>query len=383
MTCHEDLSMNTTAKKSSQALHLRAGDVVEVRGPAEILATLGDDNTLGALPFMPEMLQYCGKRFRVYKRAHKTCDLINGGIGNRIRRMEDAVFLEDLRCDGEAHGECQAQCLIFWKEAWLKKVPRREARSFISEKTGSQFEVPLALLTDDQMRQAHARLLKSVKLQSGAASSDDIRYCCQATELWKASTLLPWWDVRQYWQDWRSGNVKISAMIRALAIFIFNKFQHYRHGGEYPLIEGKLTKTPQVILNVQPGELVRLKSKDEISKTLDRRNRNRGLSFDRELAKFCGGTYRVARRVTREINHKTGQMMNFHSDCIVLEGVVCEGDYNRFCQRRIFSYVRETWLELIDDQGRAQPTLAACPDAMCEKTLNAAAMRTAESLSEK
>lgn len=372
--------MTTLDTTIPQELHLRVGDVVEVRRPSEILTTLGEDNTLDALPFMPEMLQYCGKRFRVYRRAHKSCDVIQG---DGICRMDNAVFLEDLRCDGESHGGCQAACLIFWKEAWLKRVSRSEAKNFRSSKLSSRIDVPLASVTDSEMRQAYARLMKSTQVPAEAASPNSIRYSCQATEIRKASTALPWWDVRQYWQDWWSGNVPISALIRAGAIFVFNKLQQYRQGGKYPFIEGTLAQTPQVILNVQPGELVRLKSKDEILKTLDRRNRNRGLSFDKELVKFCGGTYRVARRVEREVNNKTGELMHFHSDCIVLDGVVCEGDYNRFCQRRIFHYVRETWLERVEAPNAVSAKHVACPHGSCEETEIADAMHAATSLSEK
>src|SRR5262245_50958674 len=92
---------------------LRIGNIVEVRSKEEILATLDNRGAVDGLPFMPEMLQYCGKRFRVYKRAHKACDTI-GKTGSR--QMKNAVHLEDLRCDGAAHGGCQAGCLIFWKE---------------------------------------------------------------------------------------------------------------------------------------------------------------------------------------------------------------------------------------------------------------------------
>src|SRR5262245_31995892 len=98
------------------ALNLRAGEWVEVRSVEEILATLDDQQCLDGLPFMPEMLPYCGKRFRVYKSAHKTCDTIQTFA---IRRMDDAVHLDNLRCDGGAHGGCQAGCLLFWKDAWL------------------------------------------------------------------------------------------------------------------------------------------------------------------------------------------------------------------------------------------------------------------------
>src|SRR5208282_5532262 len=68
---------------------------------------------------MPEMFQYCGQRLRVFKRSDKTCDYIQGWS---IRRMKDSVHLEGVRCDGSGHDGCQAGCLIFWKEAWLKRA---------------------------------------------------------------------------------------------------------------------------------------------------------------------------------------------------------------------------------------------------------------------
>ena len=67
---------------------------------------------------MPQMFQYCGQRFRVFKRAHKTCDPIYSMAG---RKLENAVHLE-LRCDGKAHGGCQVGCLLFWKDAWLRSL---------------------------------------------------------------------------------------------------------------------------------------------------------------------------------------------------------------------------------------------------------------------
>lgn len=45
--------------------YLRAGDWVAVKGPSEIAETLDADGALDGLPFMPEMIQYCGRRYRV------------------------------------------------------------------------------------------------------------------------------------------------------------------------------------------------------------------------------------------------------------------------------------------------------------------------------
>src|SRR5262249_53320403 len=103
---------------------LHAGDWVEIRSREEILGTLDNQGQFDGMPFMPEMFAFCGKRFRVAKRAHKTCDTAYTFKG---RKMRDAVHLEGLRCSGEAHGGCEAACLIFWKTTWLRPVCGGEA----------------------------------------------------------------------------------------------------------------------------------------------------------------------------------------------------------------------------------------------------------------
>ena len=40
----------------------RPGDLVEVKSADEILATLDADGTLDHLPFMPEMVEFCGAK---------------------------------------------------------------------------------------------------------------------------------------------------------------------------------------------------------------------------------------------------------------------------------------------------------------------------------
>ena len=59
---------------SETILNLKAGEWVEVRSREEVYPTLDERGCLENMPFMPEMLESCGKRFRVSKRADKTCD---------------------------------------------------------------------------------------------------------------------------------------------------------------------------------------------------------------------------------------------------------------------------------------------------------------------
>jgi hypothetical protein len=106
-------------------------------------------------------------------------------------------------------------------------------------------------------------------------------------------------------------------------------------------------KTSIETLDVQPGELVQVRSKEEIMATLDKQKRNRGLLFEGEMLRYCGGIYRVKRRVYRIVDEKSGKMLNMKYPCIVLEGVVCQADFHRLCPRAIYSYWRENWLKRI------------------------------------
>ena len=332
-------------------LNLHVGELVEVKSEAEILATLDQEGKLQSLPFMPEMLQYCGRRFRVLKRADKTCDTIRG---TWRRRMRDAVHL-DLRCDGQAHDGCQALCLLFWKEAWLSRAQDEEAVPIRASRPGGVVGNSTGTTTTEPRcaRETVTAACRSVN------EAGETVYTCQTTELVKATSPLTWWHAGQYVRDVRSGNVTLADVIRGTLIGVFNKAQvllsrHLParlliHGGlKYPFIAGTLTKTPKAVLNLQPGELVEVRSKDEIVATLDSGNRNRGLLFDREMVGYCGRRMRVLSRVNRIIDERSGKMSELNSDCLILEGAYCRGGFNQFCPRGIYSFWREIWLKRVD-----------------------------------
>lgn len=348
----------------AQSLKLRTGDWVEVRSEAEILATLDDNGELDRLPFMPEMLKYCGQRFQVFRSAHKTCDTVHKTGG---RRMANAVHLSELRCDGSAHGNCQADCLFFWKEAWLKPVE--------SEASAPGAHAPRPATPRCTKETLFARTVVPDSSDGGTGPT----YSCQTTRLPDATTPLQWWDVRQYWQDYRSGNVglgRIAASFlysRYVALsragvglgrpmrWLYDKFQAMRNGVPFPRRSGSIPEgqpTPAVTLNLQPGEVVRVKKYDEILATLDETNRNRGLYFDCEEVPFCGGEYRVKSRVFRIINERTGKMMEMKTPSVILDGVYCQARYSDkrlFCPRSISPMWREIWLERVDGPASAAP----------------------------
>ena len=311
---------------------LRHGDLVEVRGPAAILATLDERGMLDGLPFMPEMLRYCGRRFVVDKRTEKICDTTYPLASNRL---PDTVLLGNLRCDGSGHDGCQADCRLYWKEAWLRRV--------------AAAELP-APDTDASARAELARLVAANTRQSLDRDSNVAdRYQCQNTQLSPASQRLRIWDPRAYLRVYMSGNVGLGRFLRVMARAALE--EPLRKLGITPrvFVRGSNTSAPpEPALNLQPGDLVQVKSREEIIATLTPDGRNRGLFFDREMLPYCGGTFRVKKRVTRFIDDRSGgKMIELKTDCLTLEGVVCSGELSVvrwFCPREIQSFWREAWL---------------------------------------
>ena len=73
--------MSVTDQRPNARPALSIGDVVEVKPAEEILAGLDERGELDALPFMPEMVQFCGRRFVFDRIAFKPATQPSGGCG--------------------------------------------------------------------------------------------------------------------------------------------------------------------------------------------------------------------------------------------------------------------------------------------------------------
>lgn len=366
--------MSETVQRSDVRPTFSIGDVVEVKPAEEILAGLDERGEFDSLPFMPEMLQFCGRRFFVEKIAFKTCDT---ATWTGLRRLTDTVHLAGLRCDGQEHGGCQAGCLIFWKTAWLTRVSgptqdrcaptRLELRLRAPDSptprkpfapSGAGADRPASSGCSGCTRERLTEVAHGA-CRPREVDSDEPVYSCQATELTRAAPVgVPLWDLTQYVQDVRSGNAPSRQVLRGIAIGAFNRMQdltrdrlperfRIRGGLRYPFVRGTADRTPVASLGLQPGEWVRVKSIEEISATLNADNLNRGMSFDREMLRYCGRTAQVLRRVERIIDESTGRMQTMKTPCIVLADVVCTAEYHRSCPRSVYAYWREIWLERV------------------------------------
>lgn len=290
------------------------------------------------LPFMPEMLEFFGQTVRVGARLERACDTLTW---TGVRRFENTVVLDDLRCTGAAHEGCGAGCLLFWREAWLRPAADVSA----SAASSSADETALARL---------AELSQRATTRPGAAGDKIFR--CQATQLLAASAPVRWWSPASIFRELSSGNVGPVQFVRVIAGAVvdqvkkrlFRERPAAKHGRKAPVLE-----SPQTI---QPGDLVRVRSREEIAATLDPTGKLRGLHFDfPEMAPFCGQEAPVLARIDRFIDENSGKMVQLRTDAIVLEGCACSGHHAAkrwFCPRAVYPWWREDWLEPVtEDQS--------------------------------
>jgi hypothetical protein len=270
------------------------------------------------------------------------------------------VHLTGIRCDGSAHGGCQARCLIYWKEEWLRPVEPGP------DDPGDPVRVATPVARGGA---THEDVVRAVHPPAGPDGEE--LWSCQATQIRSAARPIRPWHMRHYVRDLRTGNLRLQTVLRWVLPSLLLAYQGIsrRHwprwlqvarGADIPFVHGRLTRTPSVVLGLQPGDQVRVKDRKQVRKTLDRKGRNRGLSFDVEMTPYCGSSMRVERVVTRVIDEKTGRLLEPSGRCIVLDGAVCQGLYHGLCQKKTEPYWREAWLERLEPA--AQTSRAEAPE---------------------
>jgi hypothetical protein len=313
---------------------LRPGDLVRVRSASEILATLDQDATVEGIPFMPEMLPHVDKQYRVSKKIEKICWYT---AESSSRRLPGTVFLEELRCDGAGHGGCQAECRIYWKEEWVERV---------------EPGTPEGQSDAESLERLRAYVAERTRTTKTCENGPEEVFRCQITESLGASTPLHPREWDQYTAEVRSGNVGIGRFLRVFVRMNIWRIAH-RLGRtpDLPKVAGS-DRIDGEKLGLLPGDLVEVRSLQEIGATLDENLKHRGLRYSEELTPACGKRFRVKNRVDRLIDENTGRMIELKNDCIVLEGFVCSGDRSPsslFCPREAYPIFREAWLRRVDD----------------------------------
>ncbi len=117
----QEASPSVRLPKEVSTLGLQVGERVMVKSAEAIRETLDDEGKLQGCAFTKEMWPYCGQEVVIFKRV----DTFLNETNNKIQKISNTVLLENAYCGGErSFGEvCDRACFLFWKEAWLKRLP--------------------------------------------------------------------------------------------------------------------------------------------------------------------------------------------------------------------------------------------------------------------
>ncbi|MCK4790518.1 MAG: hypothetical protein KAV87_42675 [Desulfobacteraceae bacterium] len=334
--------------------NLRIGTIVQVKREPEILATLDEHGAFDGLPFTCEMQEFCGGTYKVrmiLNRIHIS------GVG--VRGIDDVVILEGVRCNGGAHGACGRACYLLFKGAWLNVLGKGKPISNISRTSGDLIDEPSFWKDGIQPCQGNgAALVKATK----SLSSLNIRQYIHDLRVstWKPRDII-WmllfllnrkWDARQPIWDLGMGNRSFGDLARMTFMVLGQTARWYldsswratlRNAKSEPIVKPKIPSSQP--LNLQPGELVKVKSREEILATLDSRENHKGLRFFGCMLNDCEKRLRVLSRVHSVVDEITGRQVKGIKNTVLLEDSICTGISYRGCPRLCFWLWREDWLK--------------------------------------
>ncbi len=113
----------------------------------------------------------------------------------------------------------------------------------------------------------------------------------------------------------------------------------------------KISQISKFQLNFHAGDKVRVKSWDDILKTLDNNNKFQGLACTPTMKRYCGETHRVLKRLEKVFDERRWKLSRIRN-VVLLENVYCDGaggiekDWDG-CDRTCYLWWKEGWLEKI------------------------------------
>ncbi len=169
---------------------------------------------------------------------------------------------------------------------------------------------------------------------------------CQSDTVVEASETIPWLEHRIRRVRWYLANRGLMATLNK----IWSSLMCHSSGASRRVAtnaHGRTKTGPS--LNLQPGELVEVRSEEEILPSLDGSSRSCGLLFMSAQRQYCGKQLRVYKRVS-QIAIENGGGMRRLKDTVLLEGAICNGE-SVACDRSCFFFWREAWLKRVEANG--------------------------------
>jgi hypothetical protein len=116
--------VGTTKKTPSASLHLRPGELVQVRRRRDVESTLDTRGKNRGLGFGElEMSRHCGATYPVLARVDRMI-LEDSG---KMRKIDNTVLLQGTGCSGLSFRGCARHSHPLWREIWLERVSETKA----------------------------------------------------------------------------------------------------------------------------------------------------------------------------------------------------------------------------------------------------------------
>jgi hypothetical protein len=137
---------------------------------------------------------------------------------------------------------------------------------------------------------------------------------------------------------------KLKCTFRRRKNYLANWIEETRRKNEFQAIDVGMQK-PTLMLT--PGDMVRVKSKEEIRKTLDRWDQLKGCGMMDDMWSYCGTRQRILKCVTKFLDERD-YLMKKCNGLVTIEGAICHGakDFGP-CDRCCHYFWRVEWLEKI------------------------------------
>jgi hypothetical protein len=138
----------------------------------------------------------------------------------------------------------------------------------------------------------------------------------------------------------RPWNYHVKKWLKRLLVLLQKWYHIIAPQGKYMDQNAKINST-----HLMAGDWVRVRSLDEIQKTLNRFKELKGCAFLDDMKQYCGTTQRVFKVMERFLDERDYQVKKTRG-IVLLEGVHCQGTpvFGR-CDRACLSFWREEWLE--------------------------------------
>ena len=328
-----------------RAEQLRVGDRVRVKSIEEILSTLDSDGKVEGLPFMPEMVAFAGRTLPVDAVTHRTCGTVKiCETSGTTRHMEGAVHLRGVRCDGSC----------------TRGLSGRLPDLLEAAVAGGGFPGEHRRRPSWRRRRLPTTCRPRWPPPPGATgtTTDDPVYSCQGPAMLRATSVRLATPTRALGRRRPLGQRgRAHTALASFAVLAFNRWQGagangcqrrcgFAAGGSWPwyVPSGERRRYPP--LDLQPGELVEVRSRDRDRGHPRRQRRPSWPSLrcrDAPLLREAHGS--LPGSTASSTRRPAGCSGSATASSSRTSGVRARS--GRVCRRKIYTYWREAWLRRV------------------------------------